>query len=134
MTPELIDQTSADGTPPESDQELREFIENAPIALHWVAADGTILWANAAELRMLGYTAEEYIGHNIVQFHTDELVILDMLERLKCHQELQNYEAQVRCKDGSVRHVAINSNVYFRNGEFVHTRCVTRDLTGDAAS
>jgi CheY-like chemotaxis protein len=42
--------------------ELVDFIENAPIGLHWVDADGVILWANQAELDLLGYTREEYIG------------------------------------------------------------------------
>src|SRR5205085_1378890 len=28
-----------------------------------------------------------------------------------------------------IRHVLIHSNVYRRDGEFVHTRCFTRDIT-----
>ena len=34
---------------------LTDFIENATVGLHWVGPDGTILWANQAELEMLGY-------------------------------------------------------------------------------
>ena len=51
--------------------ELADFVENAVVSLHWVAADGTILWANQAELELLGYTREEYIGHHIAEFHAD---------------------------------------------------------------
>jgi hypothetical protein len=32
------------------ERELADFIENASVGLHWVGADGTILWANQAEL------------------------------------------------------------------------------------
>src|SRR5678815_5298475 len=65
------------------ERELRDFIEHAAVALHWLAEDGTILWANEAELRLLGYSREEYIGHNIIEFHADKPVILDILQRLK---------------------------------------------------
>ena len=42
---------------------------------------------------------------------------------------MHDYEAQLRRKDGSIRHVLIDSNVFWENGEYVHTRCVTRDIT-----
>ncbi len=44
------------------ERELADFIENASVGLHWVGADGTILWANQAELDLLVYKHEEYIG------------------------------------------------------------------------
>jgi len=46
------------------ESELTDFIENASEALHKVDAHGKILWANKAELQMLGYAAEEYLGSN----------------------------------------------------------------------
>src|SRR4030095_10525326 len=36
-----------------SERELADFFENASQGLHWVSADGTILRANPAELKML---------------------------------------------------------------------------------
>jgi PAS domain S-box-containing protein len=91
------------------EREQRDFLENAAVAMHWVGEDGTILWANRAELELLGYAAEDYIGRNIVSFHMDEPVILDILNRLKCNEALRGYEARLRCKDGSIRYVSINS-------------------------
>ncbi|HXA05345.1 MAG TPA: hypothetical protein VNY30_10925, partial [Bryobacteraceae bacterium] len=38
------------------ESELWDFIEHAAVALQWVGEDGTILWANEAELRLLGYS------------------------------------------------------------------------------
>src|SRR6185436_16610809 len=98
------------------EQEQRDFLENAAIAMHRVGEDGTILWANAAELKLLGYSREEYVGHNIVEFHVDEPVIRDILRRLKSGEALQAHEARLRCKDGSVRCVSIHSNVYREAG------------------
>jgi PAS domain S-box-containing protein len=113
----------------QSQQDLADFVENAIFGLHWVAADGTIIWANQAELDLLGYTREEYIGHSITEFHADQDIIADILQRLLSNQLVQNYEADLRCKDGSIRRVLIDSNSSWRDGEFVRTRCFTRDIT-----
>ncbi|MBD2186511.1 PAS domain S-box protein [Planktothrix sp. FACHB-1355] len=108
---------------------LTDFLENAAISLHWVGPDGKIQWANKAELDLLGYTPQEYIGQHIANFYPDKEVIDDILSRLAANQTLHNYEARLRCKDGSVKHVLIDSNVCWENGKFVHTRCFTRDIT-----
>ena len=111
------------------ERELADFIENASVGLHWVGADGTILWANQAELDLLGYTREEYVGRSIIEFHADKDVINDILRRLTNKETLHDYEARLRCKDGSVRYVLINSNVMWEEDRFVHTRCFTRHIT-----
>jgi PAS domain S-box-containing protein len=112
-----------------SERELADFFENATLGLHWVGPDGIILRANRAELELLGYTAEEYIGRHITEFHADAEVIADILCRLQAGEELHSYEARLRCKNGSIRHVIISSNVLRENGKFVHTRCFTRDIS-----
>lgn len=111
------------------EEELRDFLENAVDGMHWAGPDGTILWANGAELALLGYSRDEYVGHNIAEFHADPALVEDILARLRRNEALRNHEAVMRRKDGSLRHVVINSSVFWRNGEFVHTRCVTRDVT-----
>src|SRR4051794_24732916 len=86
------------------EEELADFIDNASLGLHWASADGTILWANQFELDLLGYTKDEYIGHDIANFHVDQQVIKDILRRLKAGETLLNYEARLRARDGSLRH------------------------------
>ncbi len=108
---------------------LSDFVENAAVGLHWVGTDGTILWANQAELDLLGYTRAEYVGRHIAEFHADEATLKDIFTRLTSDEPLHNYEACLRCKDGSLRHVLISSNVLREGGEFAHTRCFTRDIT-----
>jgi PAS domain S-box-containing protein len=111
------------------EQEFRDFVENASVGMHWVSADGIILWANRTEMEMLGFTREEYIGHHIAEFHMDQPVIEDILQRLTERETIHNYEARMRCKDGSIRHVLLSSNVLWDGDKFVHTRCFTRDIT-----
>lgn len=112
-----------------SKNELADFLENAVIGLHWVSGEEQILWANQAELDLLGYTREEYVGHHISEFYVDRAVINDILRRLTNNETLHDYESSLRCKDGSIKHVLIDSNVLWEDGKFVHTRCFTRDIT-----
>src|SRR3954469_2923904 len=111
------------------EQELEDFIENAAIPIHWVGPDGTILRVNQAELNLLGYQREEYLGRNIADFHVSRPVIDDILARLAGGEVLQDYPAQLRAKNGAIVDVFIDSSVYFQNGQFVHTRCFTRDVS-----
>lgn len=115
-------------------ERLRDFFDNAAIGLHWVGPDGTILRANRADYEALGYATEEYVGHNITEFHADPDVIDDILARLSRGETLHDYEARLRCKDGAIRHVLIDSSVNFQGDEFINTRCLTRDVTLQRAS
>ncbi|HEX6284620.1 MAG TPA: PAS domain-containing sensor histidine kinase, partial [Pyrinomonadaceae bacterium] len=112
-----------------SQSDLTDFFENASIGLQWLSADGTILRANQAELDLLGYTRDEYIGRNIVDFHYDREVVEDILERVRTGEVISDYEARLLCKDGSIKTVRIDSSSYFEDGKFVHARCFTRDIT-----
>lgn len=108
---------------------MANFFDNAPLGLNWVGSDGIIIWANRVELHLLGYAEEEYVGHSITEFHADQKIVRDMLERLKNHEELQEYEARLCCKDGSVKVVVISSSILWENNKFIHTCCFTRDIT-----
>ncbi|MEO8048805.1 MAG: PAS domain S-box protein [Acidobacteriota bacterium] len=126
---DLTDQKRREHELSERTRQLSDFMDNGTLALHWVAEDGTILWVNDAELRLLGYSREEYVGRNIAEFHIEQPVIFDILRRLKRNEELREYESRLRCKNGSIKNVSINSSVYWENGRFVHTRCFTRDIS-----
>ncbi|WP_447983301.1 MEDS domain-containing protein [Nitrospira sp. Nam74] len=111
------------------EKELVDFLENFVIAIHQVGPDGTILWANKAELQLLGYAADEYIGRRIQEFHVDRDVIEKILAKLLQGEAVYGAATRVICKDGSIKDVLIHSNGLFRDGKFVHTRCFTQDVT-----
>jgi PAS domain S-box-containing protein len=109
--------------------DLEDFFENSAVGLHIVSGDGIVQRANKAELSLLGYTAEEYVGRHIAEFHADAPVIGDILHKLSCGQRLERYPARLCAKDGSIKHVLITSNTRFEDGKFVNTRCFTTDVT-----
>jgi PAS domain S-box-containing protein len=112
-----------------SQRDLEDFFENGAVGLHWVASDGSILRVNQAELDLLGYNRDEYVGRHIADFHADRHVIDDILARLARGEKLDKYEARLKAKDGSIKHVLITSNARFQDGQFVNTRCFTLDVT-----
>jgi PAS domain S-box-containing protein len=111
-------------------RDLEDFFENSAVGLHIVSGNGIILRANQAELELLGYSPQEYIGRHITEFHADQAVIADILRRLSCGERLDRYPAKLLAKDRSIRHVLITSNSRFDDGKFVNTRCFTIDVTG----
>jgi PAS domain S-box-containing protein len=116
------------------DAEVRACLDRAAEGVHFVGPDGTILWANQTELDLLGYAHDEYVGHNIVEFHVDRPVLEDILERLRRGETLLSYDARLRRKDRTVLDAEINANVQWSDGEFLHARFFTRDVTNRRAA
>jgi PAS domain S-box-containing protein len=112
-----------------SERELADFFDNASVPLHWIGPDGVILRANQAELDLLGYTREEYVGRPISRFHVDRDVIDDALARLFRGDALKRFPARMRCKNGSIKKVLIDSNSLWEKGRFIHSRCFLYDVT-----
>jgi PAS domain S-box-containing protein len=109
------------------------FANKCSVSLHAVDDKGTILWANDTELDFMGYKPEEYVGHFIGDFHVDKDVVNDILGRLLRFETVNAYPARLRAKDGSIKYVMINSNVYqAKNGAFEHTRCFTTGIGEEA--
>ncbi len=126
---EVARRIEAESTLRQREKELTDFFDNSAEGLHRVGPDGTILWANKAELSMLGYRAEEYIGKHITYFHVDPAVIEGILAKLNSGETIYDYPARLWCKNRSIKHVVINSNACFENGQLRYTRCFTRDAT-----
>lgn len=112
---------------------LDDFFENAPVALHIVGPDGLIRRANRMELESLGYqdAPEKYIGHHIAEFHADQSVIDEMLERLVGGRPLIHYQAKLVHRSGETMPVVIYSSPRFNDNQFVNTRCFTFPQTVD---
>lgn len=100
--------------------------------MHWLSSTGHIIWANNTELRVLGYTAEEYIGQPVMNFCPDEeTLVLHIFKQLGSGNTIKDVPVRFRAKDGRIVPLLIDSNVnYTASGEFNHTRCFIRDDTG----
>jgi PAS domain S-box-containing protein len=110
-------------------KELSDFIENAVEGLQQVGPDGRILSANPAQLKLLGYPADEYIGHHLAEFYVDRKRFDQFWDRLMRRELIYDFQAALRCKNGSTRHVLIHSSGMWDDRTFLYTRCFIRDVT-----
>ncbi len=74
------------------------------------------------------YSADEYIGRHIADFPPTGRD-RSLLHRLQAGQEVRDFPARMRRKDGRLIDVLVSSNAYTEKGEFLHTRCFTVDVT-----
>src|SRR6058998_2654279 len=88
-----------------------------------------VLRVNQTELDLLGYAREDYVGSHIADFHVDRDQITDILARLVRGEAVSAWEARLRARDGSIKHVLMSANVLREEGRFVHIRCFSRDIT-----
>jgi PAS domain S-box-containing protein len=115
--------------PPESGEELVEFLQNAPVGICWVDADGRLLWTNEKLLELLGSSAQECRGESIAGSFVEPSVVAEMLHRLGRGETVSGREAAIRTRSGAVRRVLIGASGLLRDGRFVHSRWVIRDIT-----
>ena len=133
MIPQLKTARAAKRDRPEvfrrTHNQLRHFVDTVSIPLHWVSPDGVITWANEAELCLLGYSSEEYIGHRLTEFHADPDATADVIARLCAGETIKAYPIRLKTKSGEIKHVLIDSCGLWENGRLVHSQCFARDVT-----
>lgn len=112
-------------------EDIVDYIEEAPIALHLLSASGHVLWSNKTHRDLLGYSAEEMTGKHLSDFSTAmPETIKEGMQMLIDGGVLVDKPAKWIAKDGAIRHVLLDSNSHFdEKGEFKNTRCFIRDDT-----
>jgi PAS domain S-box-containing protein len=109
--------------------DLRDFVQNAPVGMHEIGPDHRILWANRAELDLLGYREQDYVGRDMSEIFIDPGEFRHLFLRLKDHQVVHNIEARLRCGDGRECIVSLSCNVHWVDSEIAGIRFVIRDIT-----
>ncbi|HEV7735715.1 MAG TPA: PAS domain S-box protein [Candidatus Binatia bacterium] len=109
--------------------QLSAVLETAAVGMQWIGPDGTVLWANDAQLKMLGCTRDAYVGHHVDDFHVDTGALQDIFARLRAGERIVDYPARLRSTDGDVKSVLIDATALWDGDQFVHTQCITRDVT-----
>jgi PAS domain S-box-containing protein len=127
----ISDRNIARATLCQKEKILADIAEGAPVGLLRLRADGVIQWANPAQLDLLGYTQEDYVGKSAADFYDNPAEGRDVLARLKRGDTLRDYETRLHTRDGSLRTVLINSSASYReDGSLLHARLFTHNITG----
>lgn len=120
LSSELSDRQRATEELRAKDNELNAFFDTSNVGMCECSFEGTILKANDAVCRMLGYEREELLGVNPVQIvhEVDRPDALEMLAHLESDR-LKSYQAMRRYlrRDGSSMHALVYASVNRRENE-----------------
>ncbi len=116
----------------ESEQRFRELFDDAPVGYHEIDSRGMIVRVNTTELRMLGYAAEDMLGHPIWEFVADHEASRRAVaaKLLGIGAVRQAYEREFIRKDGTLLPVLLEDSVQ-RNpdGQITRVRSAIQDIT-----
>jgi PAS domain S-box-containing protein len=117
----------------EAERRYRELFDNIQEGLFFSTPEGRFIEVNDAMVRMLGYGSRE----ELLQIDIPTELYFSLEERnrhtevMKQDGHLRNFEATLRCKDGSPIHVLINAfGLYDSVGRLLQVRGLMLDVTG----
>lgn len=115
-----------------SEINFRELVENAPIGIYRTRKDGTIILANTALAKMLGYhSVEELISfHNCVSgyyYPNDREKFITTIEEKK---QIQGFESIWKKANGTIIHVKESARCIFdKQGQVLYYEGMVEDIT-----
>jgi len=105
----------------ESEQNFRNSLDNSPLGIRIITAEGELLYANQAILNIYGYSSiEELKATPIKERYTPEshAEYQERKERRKRGKPVPaSYEIRIVRKNGEVRHLAVSRKEVIWNGE-----------------
>ncbi|MEY3609073.1 MAG: hypothetical protein RLZZ447_1861, partial [Verrucomicrobiota bacterium] len=108
---------------------LTDFFDSAPLGLLWLRPDGAVERVNAAALEILDRPQSAVQGHQLGAFYAESAGLAGLLTALRGGETLRNQHFQARRPDGSLRHVLIDANGWWREGHLTHFQLFVRDIT-----
>jgi PAS domain S-box-containing protein len=115
----------------ESAEKYRDLFENANDLVQSVDGDGRFVLVNRKWLETLGYSREELKQLTLMDILRKDQVphCMELFGRVRNGEALDNVETVFLSKDGREILVEGNVNGQFKDGQFVATRGIFRDVT-----
>ena len=115
----------------ESEESYRDLFENAQDAIYVHDLKGTYISANRAAEKLVGYTRDEIVGKNIINFMAPKYIeqIRANLNKKLEGQGTTAYEIEVLAKDGRSVPVEVSTRLIYENGTAVSVQGMARDIT-----
>ncbi|EIV92002.1 PAS domain-containing protein [Frankia sp. QA3] len=119
-----LDPILAAEEPQSAVDQLQDFFDNGPVAVHQVSPEGLMVRANQAQLRMLGHEAEPggFLGQDATLFYPVPEELNAMTEAFLTGRSISNYRAIAVHADGRQVPVTVFSSPRLEPST-VATRC-----------
>ena len=113
--------------------EVEDLYQHAPCGYHSLDRDGRLVRINDTLLGWLGYAREDVLGKALWRDFcppASQALVDACFPELVQSGKIHDLELDLRCKDGSIIHVLLNSTaVRDDQGAFLWSRSVTLDIT-----
>ena len=128
---DVSDQVEAEKRLKDSEQELRQILENMQDTYYRTDTEGRITKASPSIDKLLGFKISEVLGMKITDLYIDpnarELLFKELQDN---HGKVHGFEAPLAHKDGSVIWVSTNAQIILdENGKFSGIEGTTRNIT-----
>lgn len=113
-----------------SDERLTEilqlFFHHAPAGIHLLADDGSVAYANAFDVNLVGREKDPdtFLGHHVRHVYQDQRVVEDFMGRWGEDAPIINFRANFVRADEGVQPVLIYSTAHAQSGALKNTRCI----------
>ncbi|MBN1538393.1 MAG: PAS domain S-box protein [Anaerolineales bacterium] len=116
-----------------SEQRLREIVENADEIIFTLSPDGIFTYASPGWTRLLGYQVQEVIGYHFVEYiHPDDMHICEktITKALNSGETSKEIEYQVLHKNGEWRwHNTVGTPINDEFGKPIYIVGISKDIT-----
>jgi len=128
---EISERKQIEGALRESEESYRDLFENAQDAIYVHDLKGTYISANRAAEKLVGYTRDEIVGKNIIDFMAPKYIeqIRANLSKKLEGRGMTAYEIEVLAKDGRSVPVEVSTRLIYENGTAVSVQGIARDIT-----
>lgn len=115
----------------ESEEKFRDFFENAHDLIQFIDENSKFLYVNKRWKDALGYTDEEVNNLTLKDIIKPENIndCMEKFESVKKGNALENIETIFMTKSGDEIIVEGNISPYIKNGKFIYTRAIFRDIS-----
>lgn len=115
----------------ENRQLYRFAVENSPLAIYAITADGTIMWLNSTFEKLSGWKRSEWLGKNFRSIiHPKDLPLaIKTLKQTLNGKKVPTYRLRIRSKSGKYLNGEFNSKPMIENKRIIGEIGMARDLT-----
>jgi len=131
LTVEIQERKQIEAALRASEENYRDLFENAQDAIYVHDLNGIYMSANRAAEELVGYTRDEILGENMIDFIAPEyatLIRANLSNKLAGGGQT-SYEIEVLAKSGRRVPVEVSTRLIHENGAVVSVQGIARDIT-----